>query len=127
MPFTDKVTTGTYKFVSLIVKIILLELKLLSLSPWYSLPSADKTQYFAHLIFNFTLQLINAISSDLQKLFKYFNGTATVAIFRIPLAAFGAGLATVFSNNSVLYLKDLKLLLAVSALKSVVSSLEKKP
>ena len=127
MPFANKVTTGTYKFVSLIVKIILLELKLLSLSPWYSLPSADKTQYFAHLIFNFNLQLINAILSDLQKLFKYFSGTATVAIFRIPLAAFGAGLATVFPNNLVLYSKDLKLLLVISSLKSVASSLEKKP
>ena len=33
-----------------------------------STPAAAKTQCFVHLIFNLTLQLINGISSDLQKL-----------------------------------------------------------
>ena len=47
-------------------------MKLISLS----IPSAEKTQYFVHLSFNSTLQLINDISSELQKLLKYFNGTA---------------------------------------------------
>ena len=56
---------------SLIVKIIL--------SP---LPAADKTHYFVHLSFNSTLQLINGISSDLQKLLKYFNGTTIVAFLK---------------------------------------------
>ena len=44
--------------------------------------------------------------------------------FRIPLALFGAGWASVFPNNLVLYLKVLKLLLALSASKLVASSLE---
>ena len=61
--------------------------------------------------------------SDLQKLLEYFNGTATVAFFRIPLAWFGASLGTVFPNNLALYPKDLKLLvLAISALKLNASS-----
>ena len=64
---------------------------LLGLSFVLSLPAADKTQYFVHLSFNSILQLINGISSDLQKLLKYFNGTAIIAFFRILLALFGAG------------------------------------
>ena len=69
--------------------------------------------------FNSTLQLINGISSDLQKLIKYFNGTAIVAFLEIPFAPS----ASVFSNNLALNLKDLKLLvLAISALKFVASS-----
>ena len=71
---------------SLIVKMILLGLSFV-----LSLPAADKTQYFVHLSFNSILQLINGISSDLQKLLKYFNGTAIIAFFRILLALFGAG------------------------------------
>ena len=46
------------------------------------LPAADKTHYFVHLSFNSTLQLINGISSDLQKLLKYFNGTTIVAFLK---------------------------------------------
>ena len=100
----------------------MLALLLLLLSLSFSLAVADKAQYFVHLSFNSTLQLINHSSSDLQKLLKYFNVTAIVTFFRIPLAAV-AGLATVFPYNFVLYLKDLKLLLAISASKSVASSL----
>ena len=68
-----------------------------------------------------TLQLVNKISSDLQKLCKYFNDTAIVALLKIPCAPS----VTVFPNNLALYSKDLKVLLfAISPLKSVVSSLE---
>ena len=70
---------------SLIVKILS---SLLTLA--LSVPAKDKTQCFDHLSFNSTLQLINGISSDLQKLLKYFNGTPIVAFFRIPLAALSA-------------------------------------
>ena len=73
--------TGTYNFVSLTVKIILLELASL-----LSAPDAVKAQYFDRLSFNYILQLTNGISSDLQKLLKYFNGTAVVTFFRILLA-----------------------------------------
>ena len=89
MSLADKVTTGTYNFVSLIVQIILLALSALAIS--LSLPVADKAHYFAHQSFNSTLQLINGISSDLQKLLKCFNGTTIAAFLKIPLAAFGAG------------------------------------
>ena len=94
---------------SLIVKVTLLEFVL-------STPAADKAQYFVHLSFNCTLQLINGVSSDLQKLLKYFNGTAIIAFPKTPFVPS----ETVFSNNLDLYLKDLKLSsLAMSALKLV--------
>ena len=106
---------------SLIVKIILLpSLLLLALS----VPATEKTQRFVHLSFNFTLQLINGISSDIQKLLKYFNAKAIVALFRIALEALSFW-AAVFPNNLASYLKDLKLsMFAISALKLVASSLE---
>ena len=66
---------------SFISKMILLELSLV-----LSLPAAAKTQCLVHLRFHSTFQLINGISSHLQKLLKYFNGTT---IFIIPLALFG--------------------------------------
>ena len=63
--------------------------------------------------------------SDLQKLLKCFNGTGIVAYFRIPSAAFGAGLATVVPNNFALFLKDLKLSsLAIPALNVFALTLE---
>ena len=45
LSLADKVTTGTYNFVSLAVKIILLESILLVLLA----PAAEKIQYFVHL------------------------------------------------------------------------------
>ena len=102
----DTVTTGTYNFGPLVVKIIKL---LLALPLTLSTPTADKTQYLGHLSFNSTLRLINAISSVHQKRLKYFNGTAIVAFFRIPLASFAAGWAAALPNNSALYFKDLKI------------------
>ena len=117
LSLADKVTTGRYNFVSLIVKVVLVELVFA-----LSAPAADKAQYFVHLIFNSTLQLINGNSSDLQKLLKYFNGTAIVRFFRIPLAWF-ASWVTVVSNNLALHSKDLKLSsLTIYALKLVASS-----
>ena len=93
------------------VKIILLGLAL-SLSA----PTAVRTQYFVHLSFNSTLQWINGISSNLQKILKYFNSTAMAAFFRILFAPS----VSVFPSNLVLYIKHLKLLLlAISALKLV--------
>ena len=103
MSFYDEVTTGTYSFVSLVVKIILFALAL-SLS----LPFADKIQYFVHSSFNSILQLINGIFCDFLKLLKYRNSAAIVALFKIPLGWFGAGWATDFPKNLALYLKDSK-------------------
>ena len=81
LSFTDKMTTGIYNFVSLIVRIILLELASL-----LSAPIADKTQYFVHLSFSSTLPLISSISRVLQKLIKYFNGTTIDTFLKTPFA-----------------------------------------
>ena len=59
LSFVDTVKKGTYNFVSLIVKIILL-----GLTPSLSLATADKIQCFVHLIFNSALQIINGITTD---------------------------------------------------------------
>ena len=83
----------------LIIKIILLELAF-----ELSGPAADNTQYFVHLSFNSTFKLINSISSDPQKLLKYFNGTAVAAFFKIPFISS----ATIFPYNLAWFLKDLK-------------------
>ena len=61
----------------------------------FSLPATDKTQYFDHLSFNSTLQLIGGISRELQKILKYFNGTEIVAYFIISLSPS----AIIFPNN----------------------------
>ena len=81
---------------SLIVKMILSSS---SLSLTLSAPVAAKTQYLVHLSFNSILLIINGISSDLQKLLKYFNGTAIVASFRIPFALSNS----VFSDTLAFY------------------------
>ena len=78
-------TTGTYSFVSLIVKTILLELAPSSLSV-LAVPGADKTKCFVHLSFNSTLHLVTGSSSDLQEVLRYFNGMAMVALFITLLA-----------------------------------------
>ena len=82
LSFADKVTTRTYNVVSLILKIILLELASL-----LSEAAAVKTQYFLYLSFNSTLQLNNGISNNLQKLRIYFNDTAIVAFLRTPFSS----------------------------------------
>ena len=91
---------------------------LLELALALSAPAAYKTQYFFYLTFNSTLQFINGI---LQKVFKYFNGTAIVAF----LVTFALS-ASFFSNNFDLYSKGLKVLsLAISALKLIIHLLNK--
>ena len=98
---------------SLIIKIILITL---------SLSSAFYRQNTILCPFKF-LQLINGNSNDLQKLLKFFNGTAIVAFLNIPLG--GLGLGWVSPSDLSIYSKGLKLLsLAISALKLVASSFE---
>ena len=77
--------TGTYYFVSFMVKIMLPGFLLLSLSP-LATTSTDKTQCFVHLSFNSPFLLIISIWDNHQKLLRYFNGTVIVPCFRIPLA-----------------------------------------
>ena len=99
MSVADKVATGTYNFAFLTVKIILS-----ALITVLTAPAADKTQYFVHLTFNSKLQLINGISSEFQKLLKYFNSITTVAFLKIPFPPS----VTVFPNNVALHSTDLK-------------------
>ena len=97
----------------------MVKVTLLELASSLSAPAADEKQWFIHLSFNLTLQLINNISGYLQKLLRYFNGRATVVFFKIPFAL----PAIMFLNNLALYLKDVKVLLsAILALKLVASS-----
>ena len=44
----------------------------------------DNVQFLSHVNESSTLQLINGISNDLQKLLKYFNGTAIFTPFFLP-------------------------------------------
>ena len=85
----DKVITGTYIFVSLIINT--------------ALPaSVDNTHSFLHVKFNLILQLIKGISNDLKKLLKYFNGMTTFALLFAILSA-----TTGLPNT--LYLKEFEL------------------
>ena len=60
----------------------------------------------------------------IQKSLTYFNDTEIVAFSRIPLASLSTW-ASVFPNNLVFYLKDLKLsVFAILLSKLVASSLE---
>ena len=54
---------------------------LLELTLALSAPAADQTQYFFHLSFNSTLQLIYGILSYLQKLHKYYINMMTQSLF----------------------------------------------
>ena len=76
----DKVTTGTYDFVSVI---------------WNSNPvggllaavTSAKTQFFAQVKISSFSQLINGIFKVFQKLLKCFNGITTSASFLPTLSA----------------------------------------
>ena len=82
----------------LIVKMIILELALpLSAS------AANRTKRLAHLTFSSTMQLINDISNDLQKLFRYFCGTVIIVFLKIPIAPS----ENMFPKSWDFYLKDL--------------------
>ena len=52
-------------------------------------PAAEEiTQPLDHVKLRLTLQLINGISSVLQKLFQYFNGTMISTSFALPSSGF---------------------------------------
>ena len=99
---SDKVTTGTYNFLSFIWNIAPdegtnggLRIALTNISA--------KTQFFEHVKINSISQLINDISKLLQKLLKYFKGITTSASVNESL--FGG----VFAIILVFYLKDSEL------------------
>ena len=72
-----------------------------------SLATLDNIQFLLHVNQSSTLQLINGISNDLLKLFKYFNSTAIFTPFFIP--PFGK-----VSIKFDLYLKDDELFVLTS-------------
>ena len=86
LPCVDKVTTGTYNFVSVIANVPApVELVI--------------TQVDEHVNIKLTSQLIKDISRVLQKLLKYFNGTIISTYFSLPEAG-------VFPVIFILDLKD---------------------
>ena len=86
----DKVTTGTYNFVSFISTIASVEL-LTAATTGSGSGSASLvallviTQFLDQDKIQFITQLINVISSVLQELLQYFNGTAISTFFSVLL------------------------------------------
>ena len=71
LSLVHRITTGTYNFVSVIA----------------NFPSPVElviTQFLDHVKIRLTSQLINGISSVLQKLLKYFSGTIISTSFVLP-------------------------------------------
>ena len=97
----DKVTTGMYNFVSLIIN---------TASP----APVDSTHSVFHVKFNLILQLIKGISNDLKKLLKYFNGTTTFT-FNLLTPAASPATSVTLPNNLIFYFKESELLAAKSA------------
>ena len=95
----DKVTTGTYNFVSVILNVAP-DGATIAGSAYSSTVISAKTQFLDQARIISTSQLINGISKFLQKLLKYFNGitTSTFVNESIPCG--------VFPTILVLYLKD---------------------
>ena len=79
MPFSfDKVTTGTYYFVSVISNVNTTGATIAELSPFASFAVISaKTQFFDQVKINSTLQLISGIFKLFQKLLKCFSGITT--------------------------------------------------
>ena len=98
----DKVTTGTYNFVSVILNVSP-DGATIDGSASASTVISAKTQFLNQVRIISTSQLINGISKLLQKLLKCFNGTMTSASVNESLSC------GVFPTILVLYLKDSEL------------------
>ena len=84
----DKVTTGTYNFVSVILNSNPVGATIAGLSPSASLSViSTKTQFFDQVKINSTSQLISGIFKLLRKLLKYFSGITTSVSFLSILVA----------------------------------------
>ena len=88
MSLLDKVTIEAYNFVFVISNVV-------------TSITLDITQSYLQFNSKWILQLINSISKDLQKLVKYFNGTAIFTYLNTPLSSAVSGL-----KKLDLYLKD---------------------
>ena len=98
----DKVTTGTYNFVSFILNAAPDGATIAGSVSAFTIISA-KTQFLDQIKINPTSQLINGIFKALQKSLKCFSGITTFTLVNESLS-FG-----VFPTILVLYLKDSKL------------------
>ena len=84
----DKVTTGTYNFVSVILNSNPVGATIAGLSPCAALTVISaKTQFLDQVKINSTSQLISGIFKLLQKLLKCFSGIATSVSFLPTLFA----------------------------------------
>ena len=97
LSWVDKVTSGTYSFVSFI-------------SNFPSSVELVITQSTDHIKRRLTSQFINGISRVFQKLLKFFNGTINSTPFVFPSAAVILVIFTVDLNDS----ESVKLLLGSS-------------
>ena len=95
----DKVTTGTYTFVSVILNVAPDTIAGLLPSASFVVISA-KTQFLDQVKINSTSKLIDCISKPLQKLLKCFSG---ITIFAFLNKSLSSG---VFPVILALYLKD---------------------
>ena len=98
----DKVTTGAYNFVSVILNSAPEGATIAGLASAFTVISA-KTQFLDQVKINSTSQMISGIFKLLQKLLKYFRGITSFAFVNESL------FSGVFPVILVLYLKDLEL------------------
>ena len=90
--FVDKVTTGTYNFVSVILNVAPIGLLILDIAGfplWARTASLVallvNTHLSDHVKIRFVSQLINGMSNVLQKLLKYFKSTTISTSFSVLL------------------------------------------
>ena len=98
----DKVTSGTYNILSVILNDAPDAAPIAGLTPAFTVTSA-KTQFLNHVKINSTSKLINGIFKALQKLLKYCSGTTTFTSVNESL------FSGVFPIIFVWYLKDSEL------------------
>ena len=84
----DKVTTGTYNFVSSILNVAFVGLLTTDTGSASLVVLLVISQFSDQVKIRFILQLINSISSVLQKLFKCFNGTTISTSFLLSSSNF---------------------------------------
>ena len=98
----DKVTTGTYNFVSFILNVAPDGATIARLAAAFTVISA-KAQFLDQVKINSTSQLINGIFKALQKLLKFFSGITTLVFVNESLSS------GVFPIIVLLYLNDSEL------------------
>ena len=98
----DKVTTGTFKFVSVILNVAP-DRATIAVPSAYPVVISAKTQFLDQVKINSSSQLINSIFKALQNLLKCFSGIAAFALVNESLSS------GVFPTILVFYLKESEL------------------